>query len=179
MEKLEDELSHMKATIRRIMLVATTVAIMLGLRWALTGTPTQAAAVAAPRIIRANEFIVEDAKGIPRIALGTVGDLARLCILKDGKEPIAILMGDNRAASLLLAQPDGNASVLVQANKTVAGASFHAADGKTWVDVSAKESRSAISINDSKERPRVFLGLDKRGASLVLWDEAGTTWSAP
>ena len=110
LEKMERELA--RANRRTRWLLAGVVLAIVGLSLAWTWTKTTAIAQAqglgtTTKVIRANEFILEDENHKPRASLAVDKDGANLSLYDENRKPRGMLSVNKGGAGLRLCGPDG------------------------------------------------------------------------
>ena len=134
LEKLERELA--RANRHNRWLLAGVVLAIVGLSLAWTWTKTTAIAQAqglgtTTKVIRANEFILEDENHKPRASLGATKDGAKLSLYdKNGKG--GVMLGATKdGANLSLYDENRKARGMLSVNKGGAGLRLCGPDGET------------------------------------------------
>ncbi len=160
-ERLERELAAAKR--RNRWLMAAAVLAVVGLAWAgnrITGIAQAQEADTGPKVVRANQFILEDEKGRMRATLAVSKDTSALRLYDKSGKPRAVLgvLGDAGPALVL---NDGN--------------------DKTRVQLIVLRDVPVLALMDGNDKSRIKLGVLKDGEPvLALHDETGkVTWSAP
>ena len=157
LEKLERELRGEKRR-NRWLLVAVGLGIVgLVLAWTLANTATTAQAQ-GPRVIRANQFILEDENGKTRASLFLHNDGPVLALVDENGKPRATLTAAKAGPSL----------------------SLHDEISRTRVALRLDKEGPVVSLACENGTTCAWLSVNKNGPRLVLWDENGKTiWTEP
>jgi len=107
LEKIEKELAEARRRNRWLLTIMGLVVVGIGLAWILTKTTAAATATTAPKVIRANDFIVENANGKTRAELSVDKDGPRLGLLDEKGKPRAELGIDKDKSGLKLGDANG------------------------------------------------------------------------
>jgi hypothetical protein len=183
LEKLERELA--RANRRNRWLLASVVLAIVGLSLAWTWPKTIAIALAqgaeaAPKVIRANEFILEDVNRKPRAGLAVDKDGANLSLYDENGEPRASLGATKDGAKLSLYDENGKGGVMLGATKDGADLSLYDENRKPRAILSVPKDGARLSLYDENGKARGMLSVNKDGAGLSLYGPDGKTlWSAP
>ena len=159
LEAVERELAETKIgwaisrrRIKRLWICLGLVVAAFALIWGFTATTGSARAQGAGKVIRANEIIVEDENGMPRV---------KLTALKSGSE-LALYDGNGKLRAMLSADKDGSALALSDVNG-LARATLTALKG----------DESGLWLFDKRGKARAELSTLKDGPRLMLQDENG------
>ena len=150
LEKLERELRAERRCNRWLLGAVGLAAVGVVLAWSLANITTTAQAQ-GPKVIRANEFILEDQNGQTRVGLTVTPD-GPVLLLLDEKGKISIgLSVDKDGPSLILGDETGTPRTVLAVDK----------------------SGSGLSLRDESGTARAILAVDKSQPSLILGDETG------
>jgi len=152
LEKLERELRAERRCARWLL-----AAVGLALAWTLANTTPTAQAQGA-KVIRANEFILEDQHGKARVGLTVTPDGPVLFLLDEkGKLGIGLTV-DRDGPSLILDDETGTFRAILDATKAGPG----------------------LALSDESSKVRAWLAVGTSGPGRFLLDENGRTiWSQP
>jgi len=157
LEKLERELRRETRRSRGLLVAVGLGVVGLLLAWTLANTATTAQAQ-GPKVIRANQFVLEDEHGKPRATLFLHTDGPVLALLDEHGKTRAALAAAKAGPSLALHDEMSRSRVALRLDKDGPVVSLACANGTTCVWVSV-----------TKDGPRV-----------VLWDENGKAiWTEP
>ncbi|MBE3097662.1 MAG: hypothetical protein IMZ44_11135 [Planctomycetes bacterium] len=178
-ENLEKGLASARR-LNRWLLAAVGLAISV---WILAGTfgPATAAAPAAGgavKEVRANRFIVEDAKGKVRATLDVDVDGPWLRLFDENGKTHAELAGTKDRPRLYLV--DENAKPRVMLATTKDNSELHLLDenGTIRAMLATIKGAPGLALFDENGKPRAGLALDVDGPGLNLYDAAGgLVWS--
>jgi len=151
LEKLENELSRVKRR-NRWLLMGAGLCLGIGLAaWAFgPGAALAQPAVAVPKEVRANSFVLEDANGKNRAALVvSKSGVAVLCLIDENGKARAALSGDVNGPGLRLFDEKGMCRSMLYVDMEGA-----------WLD-----------LRDEKGAPRATLYSDAKGPALILSEE--------
>ena len=152
LEKLERELFAEKRRNRWLLAAVGLGLVGVGLAWTLaTTTATAQGASIGPKVIRANQFILEDETGTTRAAL-QVG--------KGG-------------SGLSLYDENGKLRAMVGVVKDGPGLTLFDENGKRRVMLGEYKNGPILGLFDENGKGRVSLDVTKNGPGLELFDENG------
>lgn len=185
---LEWELASTKRRYRWQLAIMGLAIVVVGLTWTLTMTTPAAhaqAADAGPKVVRANEFILETENGEVRAKLFTGADGAALSLSDKNGRTRAALIGS--AVGPLLVMFDENGAPRATLAATADGPSLvlRDDDGESRAALVTTALGPALSLFDENEKVRMLLSVgvprgEPEQPSLFLYDRSGTTvWYAP
>ena len=176
-ERLEMLERQMSAAKRRNRWMLAGLGLCLGIAlvaWALGPTvATAQPAGAAPKVVRANQFILEDERGRIRAMLAVTKDGPVLTLSDEKGKDRAILGVLKTGLRLSLSDEKGQMRAILAVLKH--GPMFHLYDeeGKTRAALAMTSDEPSLSLSDEKGKTRAALGVTKSGARLSLSDEKG------
>jgi len=171
-EKLENELICAERRNGRLLAGVFLLVAFLALMW--SGADKLSPAYAqntAPKVIRANEFILEDENGKTRAVLGMSNGAPVLSLVDENGELLAMLAVSKDGPMLSLCDENGKIRAGLSVSKDGPALGLYDKNGKTR----AKLVESVLGLIDENENPRAMLRVSNGGSGLGLYDEKGKT----
>ena len=176
LEKLERELSRANR-LNRWLLAGVGLCLGIGLvAWAFGPTvATAQPAGAALKVVRANQFVLEDETGKTRARLRMSRSGPELVLCDEKGNPRAELSVDKDRPRLALLDEDGKGRAVLSVSKGGASVSLSDEKGKTRASLVVLKGGPSVNLDDEKGNTRVSLVVLKGGPSVTLADEKGKT----
>jgi hypothetical protein len=184
LEKLERELFAEKRRNRWLLVAVGLGVVGVALAWTLANTTATAQAQGpniAPKVIRANQFILEDENGNPRAVLKTEKDGPRLALFDENGKFRVALTANKDTSALALADENGKFRAGLRVDKKDGPElALFDENGKFRVTLGANKDGPRLALLDENGKPRAALTANKDTSALALWDETGKViWSQP
>jgi hypothetical protein len=180
MEKLERELRVEKRRNRWLLVVVGLAAVGVVLAWTLANTTPTAQAQGA-KVIRANQFVLEDENGMIRATLIASKDGPGLAMFdQNGKNRVQLDM-DKDGPALVMRDENGKNRIGLAATTEGPSVTMFDQNGKGRIILAASPVGPALRMFDQNGKDRATLGvMDKGGSWLEMLDQNGKTiWSRP
>ncbi len=179
LERLERDLRTEKRRNRWLLAAGGLAAVGCFLAWIVGNTATTAQAQ-GPKVIRANQFVLEDETGTTRAML-TVDKAGAGLFLSDENGKFRVhLIADKDRAGLILSDENDNPRVGLAMDKDGPRLCLDDQNGKCRAALHMTKDGPRFRLLDENEKHRVGLAVSKYGPGLVLSDESGKTiWSQP
>jgi len=150
------------------------------------------------KIVRANQFILEDPTGKERASLRMAGQRVLLSVLNNEGNPGVVLQVDDKGAGVIVSDSNGNSVSLAALQKGKSGllgltmdnadapdqtriemmrtdstAVLNIGDAKSVTKISYDHGYNAISMVDANRKTSLQLSTSKDGPNISLYDEQG------
>jgi hypothetical protein len=173
---LERELAQVKRRNRHLLLFAFVAAGVAVVAAAWIGTPGNVLAengAKAPNVVRANEFILEDADGKGRATLSVLSDGPALRLANAKGKICAVLSVTKDTPKLGLIDENGKVRAALGATKDGAVLVLSDENDKARARLALDKDGPVLELSDEKGKDRAVLSALKDGPSLDLFDEKG------
>jgi hypothetical protein len=173
---LERELARAKRRNRHLLVFALVAGGAAVVAAAWIGTPGKVLAESgakAPNVVRANQFILEDADGRLRAELSVFMSGSVLRLYDENRKRRAGLDVDKDGATLDLSDENGYPRARLSAGKDGLALALADEKGKVRVMLDVDKDGPGLRLCDENRRRRAALGVDNDGPALGLFDEKG------
>jgi hypothetical protein len=173
LEKMERELARVKCRYYWLLAAVGLVVGVCALVWFGTGFARTAQAQDAKKVVRANEFVLEDENGKHRAVLSASKENPGLCLYDENGKPRAMLGMSKVGSGLDFFDENGKCRASFGVAKDGPKLALHDENGNGRAALGVAKGMAGLFLFDEKVKIRALLGVDKDRPGLTLFDENG------